>query len=258
MRFNVLLVLLLSSWGLYGQYGETIRSGRPGQAIGAFTVGKNVLQVQSGITFGWLEFEESGSEINSINPSVVIRFGIAERIEISGVVGYSSLEEKFSSEVDKYGGISAAQIGVRFNLRDGQGSGPNIGIQSRLRLNVLSDDFNQENLGNTTILSVTQGLGPKFGLATNLGVTWIGNGSNPLGTYVLNFGYDVSAKVSVFVENYGVMNNSDINTRFDTGLGYLVNPNLKLDFSVGYGNNQDLEDYFFDIGFSWRTLAKPR
>ncbi len=259
MRAIITFLLLVIPALLYGQFGETIRSGRPGQAIGAFTVGKSVFQLQSGVTFSWVDFDESNNNLHIFNPNAVIRYGVAERIEVSGVIGYTSITDEFLvGEGQALKGISTAQVGVRLNLRDGQGVGPNIGIQSRLRLNTLSGDFDQENVGNTTIVMATQSLGNKFGLAANLGATWLGDGSDAIGSYVLNLGLDINDKFSVFIENYGAFSNGYFNTFFDTGLGYLVNPDLKLDFSTGYGKNQGLQDYFFDIGFSWRTYPKDR
>lgn len=258
MRTILTLAFLLLTCSLQGQFGETIRSGRPGQAIGPFTVGKHVLQVQSGVNFSWLDTNISSNKVKGLDPGTVIRFGIAELFEISGVINYTRFKQDFQGEEIILSGISNAQIGARLNLLDGQGVGPNIGIQSRLRLNVLSGDFNQENIGSTTILAISQGLGQKFGLTTNVGITWIGNNSDPIGTYVLNLGMDITDKVSIFIENYGNLASQDFDTRFDTGAALIVNPNLKLDFSAGYGNNESIRDYFFDIGFSWRTLTKAR
>ena len=256
MRCYFTMFLLLLSVAVHGQYGKNIRTGRPGQAIGPFTVGKNVLQLQAGLTYGWLELEGSNIKTNLVDPNAVIRFGILERLEVSAVIGYSSINQESSGEEQNFQGISNAQIGLRYNILNSTGSGPSIGLQSRIRLNTLSGDFDQEKLGNTTILAISQGLGQRFGLTSNLGVTWLGNGGNPFGTYVLNLGVDLSDKVSIFIENYGLWGSGDFDTRFDTGLGYLVNPDLKLDVSAGYGKNDGLQDYFVDLGFSWRTFTK--
>jgi hypothetical protein len=40
---------------VYGQYNTTIRWARPGQSFGPFTTGKNILQIQTGITYDSFE-----------------------------------------------------------------------------------------------------------------------------------------------------------------------------------------------------------
>lgn len=256
MRLLLFLIVTFSHFSLLAQYGEQIRSGRPGQSIGAFTVGTYVLQVQSGVTLDWADWDQA--ESNGFASTTVIRYGVKEHFEISGVLGFARNEQEVQDLVTKANGINNLQLGFRYNLRDGQGSGPNIGIQTRFKLNFTSNDFPQKNLGTTTILALTQGLGGPFGMATNLGITWNGNQPDPIGFYTLNLGASLGQGWEVFIENYGNLQSSDLDTRFDTGVGYIVSPNLKLDFSAGWGKNEGISDYFIDFGFSWRTLVKPR
>ncbi len=258
MRWLILLLLLLVTSALKAQYGESIRSGRPGQAIGPFTVGKYVFQVQSGVTFGREEFDDVDRDHDLTLFNSVIRYGITEHFEISGVLGISTNRENTEFGKNRSKGVSDAQLGFRFNIRDGQVSGPVIGIQNRLRLNILGDDFEQREIGTTTILIIGQNLTEKLGLTANLGITWGGNSLAPVGFYVLNLSHPIGEHISLFIENYGSVNSGDWDTRFDTGLGYFINKDLQLDFSAGYGKNDQLTDYFFDFGVSWRILTKPR
>ena len=104
------------------------------------------------------------------------------------------------------------------------------------------------------MFALTQKLGEKVGLVTNLGIGWSGNGdNNPSGLYAVNLNTSLSKRISVFVENYGAIQDQELDTRFDTGLGYLINSNFQLDTSIGYGKNHGIEDFFIDFGFSWRT-----
>ena len=250
--FGLLLLIPLSG---RAQFGESIRTGRPGTAIGAFTVGRTVLQVQAGINIGRTNLA-SGQKTNDYRNLLVMRYGIRERIEISGAVAYSS-NQPASSEYPEpaKSGVSAAQIGVRFNLRNGKGSGPNIGLQSRLKLNTLSKDYEQKELANVTVLALTQKLGKKLGLIANTGISWSGNGDNPLAIYAIKFNIPFNRRTAMFIENFGTLKEGDLTCRFDTGLGYLINNNLKLDARFGYGKNEGIEDYFGEVGFSWRLVG---
>ena len=252
----MVLVFLSLTWiEAEAQYGKTIRTGRPGSAIGPFTVGRKVFQVQAGINLGRTNYA-SGSSTNDYRNVLVVRYGIRERIEISGAMAYSN-NRPSSSETPELSksGISAAQVGIRFNLRDGQGSGPNIGIQSRLKLNTLSEDYEQRELANITVLALSQKIGNRLGLVANTGVTWSGNGDDPAALYAISFNLPLSKKVAMFVENFGTIKQGDLTSRFDTGLGYFVNNDLKLDVRVGHGSNGGVEDYFGEVGFSWRLVG---
>ena len=254
MRSIILFLLFVLPLIAQSQYSETIRTGRPGAAMGAFTVGHKVFQIQTGGNFGRMAWN-ANQKVPTTRTIAVLRYGILERFEVSGVVAYSNkgLSELEHFESDQKG-ISAVQVGFRVNIRDGQDAGPNIGFQSRLKLNVLSEDFEQQHPANVSVLAVTQKLGKKVVLGTNLGISWSGNDdSNPSGLYAVNLRTQIGKKIAVFVENFGVFKDQKIDTRFDTGLGYFVNNNFKLDASIGYGKNYGVEDYFVDFGFSWRT-----
>jgi len=256
MRLKILFLFFALPLIAHSQYSETIRTGRPGAAMGAFTVGHKVFQIQTGANFGRMAWG-ADQKIPTAHTIVVLRYGILERLEVSGLIAYSKngLSDLENFELDQQG-VSAAQIGFRVNIRDGQGSGPNIGFQSRLKLNILSEDFDQARLATVSMLAVTQKLGNKVGLAANLGISWTGGEEDdPFGLYALNFSMPINRKVSVFIENFGVIRDQ-FETRFDTGLGYLINNNFQLDTSIGYGNNHGVEDMFVDFGFSWRTVGQ--
>jgi len=255
MRLILFLLFFVLPLIAQSQYAETIRTGRPGVAIGPFAVGKQVLQVQSGVNFGKSDFGSSNQR-ESILGIAVIRYGIWKKFEINGAVGYSHDKITSENEAALFKGLSVAQVGFRVLLRDGQGSGPNIGFQSRLKLNVLAKDFEQKNLANVSVLAVSQKLGQKVGLLTNLGITWSGNESTPTTIYALNLNMPVGKRISVFIENYGSIYQQDLDTRFDTGIGFLINSDLQLDCSFGYGRNELETDYFADIGISWRSVGK--
>jgi hypothetical protein len=91
-------------------------------------------------------------------------------------------------------------------------------------------------------------------IASNWILSYNGNDANPTGKYVLNFGFPIYQKLSGFIESYGQINNNIFQTRFDTGFAYLVNNNFQLDISSGFGNNQNVTDYFISTGISWRVL----
>ena len=238
------------------QYAEYMRSGRPGQSIGTYTVGARVLQGQHGFSFRKNDFNPG--ETRTFASTNVLRLGLTEDFEISGVLRYQTDTRTDLAAGDR-SGISSTQLGVRYNITSASSGVPSMCIQTRLLLNVRSDDFKQGGVGNTTIFSIGQGLGAGFGLTGNLGFTTGGSSPQTTSFYTLSLGYNVTPKLSLFVEEYGRIDDFDLNV--DAGIGYFVTPDFKLDISAGLqgfgefeGDPAGLEsDYFLSAGLSWRV-----
>ena len=78
MKFNISFFLIIVNFSLLNsQYIETINSNRPGSSHGAFSVGKNVLQIETG--FKSSDFKNvnlKNSEILENKISYTIRYGL--------------------------------------------------------------------------------------------------------------------------------------------------------------------------------------
>ena len=240
----------------YAQYGETIRSGRPGQSIGPFTVGKNILQIQSGMDVFGFKNDNIGFSGNGYLNNTVVRYGILERLEISALIDYRVDNIKAGGLETETSGLSAFDIGGRYQVFAGKGAIPNIGFQMRVRLPVLSEDYKIDHVAPRFILVTGQKLSETFTLTTNWGGSW--NGNNSMGTafYIVNLSFPIVGKLGGFVENYGDITDGDFDSRFDAGLAYLSNKDLQWDILGGLGKNDGVSDYFVSVGVSWRTKRK--
>lgn len=248
------IVGLMLSVVSYGQYNETIRSGRPGQSIGPFTVGKGIFQIQTGMdVFGYKtpSFESDGFLNNT-----VLRYGIAERWEISALADYKVETWKSGGLENDLNGLAAFDIGGRYHVYSGEGLIPSIGFQLRFRLPVLSEDYEIDDVAPRFIIATNQKLSETFTLFTNWGGSWNGVNSTGTGFYTINLAFPIAGKLGGFVENYGSLTDGDFDTRFDAGFSYLVNNDLQLDILGGPGSNDGEKDFFVSIGLSWRTKRK--
>lgn len=233
---------------LFGQFNETIRTGRPGQAIGAFTLGEKVIQIQSGITIN--QIEEAMTKTNTFSENTVIRFGILEKFEISGVINWQTENMMFNGTEEKRKGISDTQFGVRINILERKGAIPAIGLQGRILLKAQSKDFKREDLGSKFILATGNKITEWLSMVTNFGVVWSGNNTDPKSLYILNFSFGITEKIGGFAEIYGSFN--DFTTNYDAGFSILVNNDLQLDLSGGWQGDNGTDDWFLDAGISWR------
>lgn len=247
------MILIVQSF-LFGQFNENIQSGRPGQAIGAHTVGIKVIQIQSGISFN--KVVEESDEFKSFVENNVLRVGLFEKFELRGVINWESDKMQINGKDNNLKGISNTEIGGRINILESDGSKPAIGLQGSILLKVQSEDFKREKLGSNFILVTENSLTDWLSLTTNWGVTWNGNNSGPESLYVLNFSFGISEKLGGFCELYGSFNDFKVN--YDTGFSLLVNKDLQFDFSGGWQGENNVSDWFLDFGVSWRWNWRNR
>lgn len=242
-----IMILIVPNF-LFGQFNETIRSGRPGQGIGAHTIGKKVFQIQSGISYNKVGKEMD--EIKSFASNTVLRVGIFEKVELRGIINWQSDKFQISGIEEIQKGISNTEIGGRINILESNGAKPGIGIQGSILLKTQGDDFKREKLGSNFILATENNLTDWLSLGTNWGVTWSGNNSGPEYMYTLNFGFGITENFGGFCEIYGSFD--DFKANYDAGFSLLVTKDLQLDFSGGWQGDADVSDWFLDFGVSWR------
>ena len=232
-----------------GQFNESIRSGRPGQAIGAYSVGKKVFQVQSGLTYNQAQFD-SDNQIRSYVVGTVLRAGVTEKLEVSGVINWRRDDITSPEEGQILSGIGNTQIGARYNISKNQGAVPAIAIQGRALLTAQSQEYRRDKIGSKFILATGNKVNDWLSIGTNWGVLWSGYGADPQSFYALNFSFGLSDKIGAFAEIYGGLD--EFNTYFDGGFSYLINLDLQLDLSAGWQGENNITDWFVDGGISYR------
>ncbi|MEM7110167.1 MAG: transporter [Bacteroidota bacterium] len=252
-----IFLVFVTSHLTHAQYSETIRTARPGQAVGPFTTGKYVFQVQSGVTYSEFDDNDLNVEGHSTDFFNVLRYGLLEDFELRATFNFNSSTTDFDDNISaELGGLSLLNLSVRYNIVSGEGYKPSFGFQTDVALNVVDEDYNAEDLAPRIMLIHSQNISKTFGLTTNWSLNWNGNDNSTSGNYVINISFPLSDRLGSFIENYGTISNGNLTTRWDTGLGYFLNNDLMLDCSAGYGKNDGLSDWFIDAGISWRAKLK--
>lgn len=253
-KHAALVILLIALGGMVqAQFYETINSSRPGQSIGAYTVGKGTFQIQSGIDhFGYTN-EKIGTKDKGYLMNTGVRFGLTETFEVGAFFEYRNELVTSNNLSSERGGLSNFLIGLRHQISVGKGLVPSIGFQFRLRLPVLSEYYKIDNVAPSFVFVTSQKLSKSFTLITNLGGSWNGTDATPIGTYTINLSCAFTDRFGAMVESYGSFSHGVFETRMDTGVAWLVTNNLQLDLLGGFGRNGGLNDYFLSTGFSWRT-----
>lgn len=262
LSLKISLFLVMASFSeVMAQYAEQIRSGRPGVSIGPFTVGKGVVQNQSGIYF--TERHITQAAMRSIDKGAygisIFRIGILERFEFGTAVSYKDNRITFSDHDNsiRTEGINLLSLAGRVNLYEGKGLWPALGFQLNTDLTNISKEFRNSVTTPRFSFITAQSIG-KWRIITNWMIRWPG-GSSP--TYLISFftDYGITKEWRIFAEHYATASAGNYQPNFDYGITYLVNRDIQLDLQYSHGpwyNNQ--WNQFITAGIGWRFRLKSR
>ncbi len=239
---------------VHGQNSEAIRTEGPGQAVGPITVGGHVFQMQTDVEFGKFNANESVNSYTYMEPGAVLRFGLGRTFEVNTAWGWRRIDTEGGKVPTSSAGLNASNVGFRVNIRDGNGRGPSMAFQFSEKLPISSDVREAKVVAPRYLLIAGMPLGHGFSAVVNIGGDHNGSTDLPKGIYAANLYYSFAKKWSTFVENYGSFG-KDFNTRWDTGLTYMANNDLKFDLYGGWANNSGGSEGFINLGLSFRFLT---
>lgn len=256
---TVLLIFLLTISLAYSKFTETIDSDRPGQSISPLTVGKQVLQVQTGFNY-FNNSSYDGLTINSYSNITNVRYGLLESLELNGTLGYrinvNDYREKSRSNLVS-SGFERMKLGTRVNILNEKGLTPKIAVNAELIFAYSNEVYSFIKNGYELKLSVRQPLSEKLSLTSNVGIF-----NNPIFPiffypYTLNISYNINDELFAFAEIYGLLN-KEVTVNYNGGLGYYLNNNLLLDLSGGIEKEIETYNWFLDAGISFRFLGNAK
>ena len=254
MKHLYACLFLLLSGLLPAQYSPTIVSGRPGQSIGAATVGKGVYQVQTGLNLDWTGAGAGAERIFDLTETTDIRIGILERLELSALIAGASDEMVVPTGRRFDRGISDTQLGGRYSFFDNAGWRPTLAVRAHALLTLQDEDFRRDDPGANVIVTAEWAPTDLLGLTANLSRTWTGNNEQST-DYVTTFGFNLSDRWSSFVEVYGTLS-GEVTTNYDGGFAYLAQDDLAFDLSAGWDGDYGEKSYFLDFGVSFRLVER--
>lgn len=121
---QLLFTLLLSCHGIsaFSQYTETINSNRPGASQGAFAVGRQVVQAETGIDFGNDTHSLLNTDTDIFGFNLGLRYGLLlETLEINGNIRYQRNNVSFTTgnaQTESLSGLENTQLGVKYLVYD--------------------------------------------------------------------------------------------------------------------------------------------
>lgn len=276
-----LLSALITSTSIYSQFTDQINSNRPGKSAGAFSVGKKVLQIESGVYYikeshNILDYDAKGFGLD-----LSARYGVwKEQLEVTLDVQFQM--DKYSSLfVEKNrSGLRNSTLGAKYLFYDPFKKAeekPNIyswkanhrfkwkqlipAISGYVGVNYTMDnDYSipGEAVVSPKVMAIAQNrFGSRWVLVTNLIADKIASETQNFG-YILTLTCGVHEKWSAFLENRGVKGDYYSDGFIAVGATHLLKDNLQLDINIAKNIKHTPSIFYGGIGFSWRFDKKHK
>ncbi|MAP54485.1 transporter [Altibacter sp.] len=288
-NLTILLLLLFPFIHVSGQYTEELNSSRPGASQGAFSVGKNVLQFESGFSLGKEEHRLLETETNAFALDYSVRYGfLKEELEVSLMGEFQSNTYSYPTLAGrpdfKVSNFRSNTVGAKYLVYDPyrkmELEGPNLyswKANNRFQWKDLipavsvyagaNIDFTEnavDKLTNPFSTSMDElTISPKFVLATQN--NWIGGfvfvtniivdrvtTEEPVYSYILTLTHTPTDWFSVFVENQGIKSDFYADQLFRGGVAVLINENFHVDGSVILNFKDTPSRTYGRIGMAYR------
>jgi hypothetical protein len=280
LKIVFLFALINISSFNYGQHTDQINSNRPGETMSAFAVGKNVIQVETGIygikeNHRLLEYDASGYGLD-----FTLRWGLfMEKLELIADLQYQN--EDFTtpySSINK-SALKQTVVGAKYLIYD-----PFKNYEKKI--NIYSWKANQAFDWHKLIPAVSIFAGANITMADNpyyfspykdispkimlITQNHLGDGTwvfvtNIIADYVAtdypSYGYvftltkGFNNRWSGFVENQGFKSDFYSDAILRGGAAYLLNNDMQIDASISSNFKDTPTVLYGGVGFSWRYDA---
>lgn len=278
-KISTSVILFLVSFTSFSQHTDVINSNRPSESMSAFSVGKNVIQVESGFNYindkhALLEYHSKGMFID-----FVARYGLLfEQLETIAEISYQMDKYQLEDEeAFKRTGMRSMNMGLKYLVYDPYKNRkeeinlyswkanhkfkwnqfiPAVSVYGGMNLNFsnpfLLRDEKPSNFSPKAMIMTQNIFGNGFVLITNVFMDKITTDYRQIG-YIFTLTKGINDNWSVFFENKGIKSDYYSDGIFSAGAAYLLGNNLQVDFTMSK-NFKDTPSLFYGgFGVSWRS-----
>ncbi|WP_310991782.1 transporter [Aequorivita marina] len=278
---TLLGICLICFSSVSAQYTEMINTNRPGGSQGAFSVGTNVLQFESGVSYGKEEHELLETETNGLAIDYAIRYGFwKERLEVSltGEFQSNSITDNRSTNPYEYtnANFKSNTVGAKYLVYDPyrkrELEGPNlyswkanntmqwrdlipaIAVYAGANFDFKDNPFTPEaesSISPKFVLSTQNNFRGGWVFVTNIIVDRITTDFPTYG-YILTLTHATNRYFSIFVENQGLKSDFYSDQLLRGGVAALISPNLQVDLSLTYSFKDTPSKLYGRAGVAYR------
>ncbi|WP_121906972.1 transporter [Ulvibacter antarcticus] len=257
----LLLIFIFTYLPATAQYTETINNNRPGVSQGAFSVGTNVLQFETGFFYGKEEHRLLNTETTGLGADYALRYGFwREELEVSIIGEFQSNNvtdnRTANSRENSYANFQSNTIGAKYLFFDPYRkrdlAGPNlyswkannrmqwadlvpaISFYAGANFDFADNPFTPEpesSISPKLVLSTQNNFVGGFVFVTNIIADRVTT-DNPSYGYIITLTHTLTDWFSVFVENQGIKSDFYADQLFRGGAACLINKNFHVDASV--------------------------
>ncbi len=277
--FFLLIFLLKINLG-YSQFTDIINSNRPGNSSGAFSVGKDILQLENGFYFTNEKHQLLNYDIEGYGTEFKIRYGfLYEKLEviISGNYQSDNLSDNRYNPANNINrkNFKKFKIGAKYLIYD-----PKKGITEKPNVYSYFADkkFKWKNLipaisiygglnidskNNPFISSNVSGISPSLAIftqsnftnrsviTTNVIFERIGSNQNDF-EYIISLTHAFNESFIGFIETHGIKSDFYADNKLGFGVAYLFNDNLQLDLGAILNFKDTPKIFQMGLGVSYR------
>ena len=280
LHFLFLLCFICFS-SVSAQYTDMINTNRPGGSQGAFSVGTNVLQIETGVSYGKEKHELLETETNGLAIDYSIRYGFwKERLEVSLMGEFQSNSVTDNRSTNSYDykntNFKSNTIGAKYLIfdpyRKKDMKAPNLYSWKANNTMHLSDllpavaiyaGANFDFADNPFTPEVESSISPKFILSTqnnfNGGWVFVTNiivdrvtTEFPTYGYIVTLTHATNRYFSIFLENQGFKSDFYSDQLLRGGVAALINENFQIDLSLTYSLKDTPSKLYARAGIGYR------
>jgi hypothetical protein len=276
LKYFPLLLLISAGTTVFAQHTDMINSNRPGQSMSAFSVGKTVFQLESGIYGIKEDHDKARYNSNGLGLDLDLRYGLLfEELEI--IANFKYQYDQFNAPLisENRSGFRTMVLGAKYLIYDpfkNYEEKPNIyswkanhrfkwrqfipavSVYAGMNIGVANDDFAfpNENTVSPKIMVIAQNhFGTSWVLVTNIYYDKFTTDYKSL-AYILTLTRGFNEKWSGFIENQGIDGDYYADSIIRGGAAYLIRNNLQIDASITTNFKDTPAILYGGVGVSWR------
>jgi len=279
MKYILHLIVFILPLIVSSQYTDVINSNRPGLSVGAYAVGKNVIQLEAGLFYEQSDHALLNTQSNIWGSDISLRYGLLfEQLELNYEGTFQNKNITFSDlgMSSSLTDFSRNRLGLKFLIydryKDPERNKPNlyswkanygfkwknlipsVSIYGGATFNLGENPF---YVGDPTVsyrgmLATQSKLTPRFVLITNIAYDRITTDFPEL-SYLVSLSHAFrNPKWSAFVENQGIQSDRYSDVLIRGGVAHLLTDDLQVDFNLGASFKNTPSRIFITMGGSYR------
>ncbi|MDI1255958.1 MAG: transporter [Flavobacterium sp.] len=275
IKYSIFLLALLAGTAASAQFTDEINSNRPGESQSAFSVGKSVLQLETGI-YGIREKHNLlGTEAAGIGAEFDLRWGLFyEQLELSLNTQYQTDSYTTALGSERRNGFRQVTLGGKYLIYDPFKNReekvniyswkanhkfswkqfiPAVGVYAGFNLN-FSNPYTFETDPNISpkLMVITQNqFNGGYVVVTNIIADKITSDFPSYGL-ILTVTKGINEKWSAFLETQGYKSDYYADMLLRGGAAYLLRENFQIDGSLAFNMKDTPSIFYGGVGISWR------